>query len=148
MKGSNNFNRILTPEESVLVADEVAQAEQLTSAEIKVVVARYCWDDIRAKAARIFKKLELDKTKERNCVLVLLVVTNREFLIYGDIGIHEKVGQEFWDDVRDLMSTLFKEGRFAEGLCVGVEMAGEKLAAHFPYHGDDKDEISNEVVQA
>jgi len=76
----------------------------------------------------------------------MLVLANHEFLIYGDEGIHEKVGQNFWDDVRDSMLEEFKEDKFGEGLCKGIERIGEKLAQFFPYQAGDKDEISDEVA--
>ena len=112
MKRSTNPKDFLTPEESRRLAAAIARAEKQTSGEIKVVLVRHCWTDIRARAARTFKKLNLDKTAARNCVMIMLVLTNREFLIYGDEGIHEKVGQDFWNDVRDLMLDKFKDDKY------------------------------------
>jgi uncharacterized membrane protein len=142
-----NPDRFLTPEEKRAVEEAVAAAEKRTSAEIKVVLIRHCFDDITRKAARLFHKLGLDKTRRRNCVLILLVTANREFLIHGDEGIHKKVGQDFWNDVRDRMGADFAEGRFAEGLAGAVTDVGEKLAAFFPWDESDTDEIPDEVVR-
>ena len=76
------------------IVSAVAAAELRTSAEVKVVVARHCWTDLRDKAKSLFQQHELHKTADRNAVMVLLVLANREFLVYGDRGIHEKVGEE------------------------------------------------------
>jgi uncharacterized membrane protein len=111
-----------------------------------VVLARHCWGNIKTKARKIFGELGLDRTEQRNGVLLLLIVSNREFLIYGDEGIHEKVGQGFWDDVCQEMLEAFRQDQFADGICRGVRRVGEKLAQHFPHQRDDVDEISNEVV--
>ncbi|UCD58854.1 MAG: TPM domain-containing protein [Candidatus Hydrogenedentota bacterium] len=146
MKRSPNPKKFLTSEESRQVAAAIEEAENRTSGEIKLVLVRHCWTDILTKAAQMFKKLNLDKTEQRNCAMIMLVLTNREFLIYGDQGIHEKVGQEFWDDVRDLMRVKFKEGKFGDGLCAGILRIGEKLAQFFPYQAGDKDEISDEIA--
>jgi uncharacterized membrane protein len=146
MKRSSNPRKFLRPEESDRLRVAVALAEKGTSAEIKVVLVRHCWSDIRLRAARLFRKLNLDKTEQRNCVMVLLVLTNREFLIYGDEGIHQKVGQAFWDDVRDLALARFKEDRFGEGLAEGVGLIGQKLAEFYPYHANGKNEISDEIA--
>ncbi|MHC4207916.1 MAG: TPM domain-containing protein [Planctomycetota bacterium] len=145
MRRSSNPKEFLTQAESALVEAAIEQAETRTSAEIKLVIVRYCWDDIRYKAAKIFRKFGLDKTQQRACVLILLVVTNHEFLIYGDRGIHEKVGQDFWDDVRNMMAAQFKQNEFGQGLCRGINLIGEKLVAHFPSRLDDRNEISNEI---
>jgi len=93
----------------------VQEAERNSSAEIKVVLTRHCWGDIRAKAHRIFKRRDLDRTQQRNAVLLLFVVANREFLIYGGEGIHAKVGQDFWNDVRDEMAAAFGRDEFGAG---------------------------------
>ena len=142
----NKPKKFLSKQELTRVTAKIAGAEQMTSAEIKVVILRQCWTDLRKKTRKIFKKHKLDKTAEHNCVLIVLVTTNREFLIYGDEGIHEKVGQHFWDEVRNAMIEKFKENEFGEGLCVGIHLVGQKLAPLFPYREGDVDEISNEVV--
>jgi uncharacterized membrane protein len=142
----NNPKNFLGKQELARVTAKIAGAEQMTSAEIKVVIVRQCWTDLRKKARKIFKKHGLDKTAGRNCVLIALVTTNRELLIYGDRGIHEKVGQHFWDEARNAMIAKFKEDEFGEGLSAGIHLVGQKLAPLFPYQEGDVDEISNEVV--
>ena len=146
MERSANPQGFLTEQESDQVKAAIAEAERQTSAEVKLAIVRHCWTDIRMKAASVFRKMGLDKTAERNCALILLVTTNREFLIYGDEGIHEKVGQDFWDDVRDAMASQFAEDRFGQGLSEGIRRIGEKLAHYFPRRKDDKDEISDDVA--
>jgi len=145
MKRSTNPRSFLTPNQSAAVADAIAAAERRTSAEIKLILVRHCWSDICAKAEHIFRKHGLHNTKARNAVLILLVTTNREFIIYGDQGIHERVGQDFWDDVRDGMAERFRLNQFAEGLCEAVGRIGEKLAAHFPWTETDENEIPDAV---
>ncbi len=146
MARSTNPRRFLSEAETTAVGAAIRDAEQKTSAEVKVVLARHCWGNIKAKARRIFGELGLDRTERRNCVLLLLIVSNREFLLYGDQGIHEKVGQGFWDDVCRQMLDAFRREEFADGLRQGVRQVGEKLAQHFPHQRDDVDEISNEIV--
>ena len=145
MPRSNDPRKFLTSEETTQVDAAIEEAETTSSAELKLVIARHCWGSIKRKAAMLFHQHGLDQTEQRNCVLVLLVTTNREFVIYGDQGIHDKVGQEFWDDVRDVVVERFKGGEFGEGLASGIRRIGEKLAEHFPYHADDVDEIPDEV---
>jgi uncharacterized membrane protein len=146
MARSTNPKKFLSEAESVKVNSAIKGAERKTSAEIKLVIARHCWGNITTKASKIFQKLGLDKTKKRNSVLILFIVTNREFLIYGDQGIHEKVGQGFWDDIRDKMAGAFEKDEFADGISQGMRLIGEKLAQYFPHQRDDIDEISNEIV--
>jgi len=142
---SKNPREFLSAEESALVEQAIARAESATSAQIKFVIARHCWEDIRDKARRVFKKLGLYKTASRNCVLILLVTTNREFHVYGDSSIHEKAGQAHWDEVCSHMAARFKDDAFAQGLSEGIAMIGEKLALHFPHGTGDTNEIPNAV---
>ena len=62
-----------------------------------------------------------------------------------DHGIHEKVGQEFWDCVAAAVSEKFREGDFTGGLVKGIEEVGRQLSEHFPFHAQDKNELSDEV---
>jgi uncharacterized membrane protein len=141
-----NPRRFLSDTETAAIRAAIQDAEQSTSAEVKVVLARHCWGNLKSKARKVFRELGLDRTKQHNAVLLLLIVSNREFLVYGDEGIHEKVGQGFWDDVCRQMCDAFGQERFAEGVCQAVHLIGEKLATYFPHQWDDVDEISNEIV--
>ena len=142
----NRRNPLFTPEEIVRIEAKIKGAERITSAEIKVVIVKNCWVSLKRKAHKIFGKYQLDMTSERNAVLILLVSKSKEFLIYGDEGIHEKVGQLYWEDVRDAMMEKFRHGQLSEGLCLGVHMLGEKLSSIFPVEEDDRDELSNNVI--
>jgi uncharacterized membrane protein len=146
MARSTNPKKFLSVAESAKINSAIKEAESKTSGEIKLVMARHCWGNMKAKASKIFKELCLDKTKERNCVLILFIVTNREFLIYGDQGIHERVGQGFWDDIRDKIVAAFKQDEFGDGISQGVRLIGERLSQYFPHQRDDTDEISDDIV--
>jgi uncharacterized membrane protein len=145
IKRSNDPGKFFTPEESGKVKRCVGDAEKKTSAELKVILVRYCWGDIRQKAARLFRKFRLHETKNRNAVMIMLVLADREFLIYGDEGVHEKAGQAFWDDVRNKMAACFRDGKFSDGLCLGISLIGGQLAQHYPPEQEDKNEISDNV---
>ena len=142
---SGNPEEFLTPEEKIMVKNAVQAAEKGTSAEIKLVIVRHCWGAPEEKAAHLFIKNELHKTEDRNCVMIMLVLANREFVIFGDVGIDEKVGQNFWDETRDVMVEFFKQNKFGEGLAEGIKNIGEKLQYYFPYKKDDVNEVSDEI---
>ena len=95
---------------------------------------------------RIFRTLGLHATERRNCVLILLATRDREFLIHGDAGVDARIGPGYWDEVRDAMAREFRAGRFGDGLGIGVQMLGTRLAALFPRRDDDADEVGNAIV--
>lgn len=138
---------LLTPDELKRVESAIATAERATTAEIRVVTLRWCWAPIHLRAIRLFHKLGLDRTREQNAVLIVLVRANREFMIYGDRGITSRVGPGYWFDVRDVMVGHFRRNRIADGLCEGVAMIGGKLAEHFRPLGANENELEDAVVQ-
>jgi uncharacterized membrane protein len=44
-----------------------------------------------------------------------------------------------------VISGFFKDGKFAEGLSLGIEMAGKKLKEYFPYQTEDINELPDEI---
>ncbi|GMR24242.1 MAG: hypothetical protein BMS9Abin37_2760 [Acidobacteriota bacterium] len=145
-KRPSRAENFLSREEKHQVEAAIKKAEQKTSAEIKLVLASHCWGNIWDKAGSVFRKRGLKRTQERNAVLILLVTTNRELLIYGDEGIHQKAGQSLWDDVKEQMLAEFRQDDFVAGLTLGVERIGHKLAEFFPPRADDINEIPDGVV--
>jgi len=136
---------ILTQTQQNLIINAIEEAEMQTSGEIKVHLEPYCKTDPMQRGKQVFNELEMYHTKERNGVLFYMAFDDHKFAILGDIGIHEKVGQNFWDSTKELMATHFKKGELAEGLSEGIKMAGQQLKANFPYQKDDKNELSNEI---
>ena len=141
---SNAIN-ILNHEEDHRVVEAIKQAELNTSGEIKVHIENRCRGDVEKRSLVVFKHLKLNETKLRNGVLIYLAVKDHKFAIMGDEGINKVVENGFWNDVKDLMQSLFKEGRFAEGLELGIQRCGEKLKAYFPYQSDDINEIPDDI---
>lgn len=136
--------------ENVIIDDDrivaaIAAAEQRTSGEIRVVVAREKTGDPVTAAQRQFERLGMTRTAERNGVLVYLCPHSHAFAVIGDRGIHEKCGQPFWAELAAAMTDHFKRGDFTGGLVLGIDRAGELLAAHFPRRPDDRNELPNTV---
>ncbi|HEY6160316.1 MAG TPA: TPM domain-containing protein [Bacteroidia bacterium] len=138
--------KFFTEEQKTSIRKAIEQAERNTSGEIRVHIDERCKGDVVECAQKVFAKLKMHHTRERNAVLFYLAVKDRQFAIYGDEGIHEKVKDDFWNSVRDKMLERFKQGQFTEGLCEGIIEAGMQLQKYFPHRDDDKDELSNEVT--
>ena len=141
---SNAIN-ILNREEDRRIVEAIKQAELNTSGEIKVHIENHCKGDVEERSLFVFKKLKINETQLKNGVLIYLAVKDRKFAILGDEGINNVVEDGFWNDVKDLMQSQFKEGRFTEGLEQGIQRCGEKLKAYFPYQSDDINEIPDDI---
>ena len=140
-----NAITILNHEEDQRVVEAIRQAERNTSGEIKVHIENRCKGDVEERSLFIFNHLKLNETKLRNGVLIYLAVKDRKFAILGDEGINNVVEEGFWNDVKDLMQSHFKEGRFVEGLEQGIQRCGEKLKTYFPHQSDNINEIPDDI---
>jgi uncharacterized membrane protein len=136
---------VLNPEEIKKIETKIAAVESMTSTEFKIIICSHAWMGLKRKAHKLFIKHGLDKTKERNAVLILWVEKDREFLIYGDEGIHSKVGENFWLEVRDQMLVSIKESGIPAGLSMGLHLLADILAEHFP-STEEVDELSNKII--
>jgi uncharacterized membrane protein len=116
------------------------------SEEICVSVAPLFWGSVEKAADKAFGRLGMTRTKDRNGVLFFVVPARRKFVVLGDQGIHERVGQEFWNAVVGAVSEKFRQGDFTGGLVHGIVTVGEQLATHFPYDPtSDKNELGDDV---
>ncbi len=138
-------SRFFTKEEKNRIMDAIREAEHNTSGEIRVHIEKDCPGDVLDRAAYIFAKLGMHRTRLRNGVLIYLSLEDRKFAILGDAGINRVVPEGFWDNIKEEMLRLFREGKVTDGLVKGILMAGEKLKEHFPYQEDDVNELSDEI---
>lgn len=141
MKASDFF----TPEGRKAIETAIAEAEKNTSGEIRVHVETSFKGNILDHAAATFEQLNMHKTELRNGVLIYMGIKNRQFAILGDIGINKVVPEGFWDQISKAMGVHFQNGQHAEGLVLGIKMAGEHLQKYFPCCEGDVNELSNEI---
>jgi uncharacterized membrane protein len=126
----------------------IQSAEKCTSGEIRVYVERHCrYVDPLDRAAEVFAALKMENTKARNCVLVYVALKDRQLAIFGDRGIHQKVGQEFWNQqVRNILGH-FNKADYAGGIATVVTDIGHALETHFPYdRSTDTNELPDDIV--
>lgn len=131
--------------EKIKVVNAVKQAELNTSGEIRVHIEDRCKGDVLDRATDVFAMLKMHKTDLRNGVLFYLALKDHQFAILGDAGINKVVPDNFWESIKEAMVNYFKEGNLAEGLAVGIGMAGDKLKQHFPYQSDDVNELPDDI---
>jgi len=137
---------LLTQHEIHKLEAKISELESMTSAEFKIIFCQHTWTGIQRKGEKLFNKYGLNKTRERNTVLLLIVEKDRELLIYGDEGINEKSSTEHWPAVRDAILDDFHRGDYYIGLSTGIGMIAENLMRHFPSDDTNNNEVSNEIL--
>ena len=141
----SNIEDFLTSTEEEEIIEAIRIAERETSGEIRVHIERLCDIDVYERALEVFHVLKMDNTKEQNGVLIYVAVDNKSFVIFGDRGINNIVGEDFWNSTRDKIALQFKSGKFKQGLIDGISEAGKVLSKHFPWNHNDKNEIDNTI---
>ena len=136
---------IFSEKEQELISNAVESAERFTSGEIRICVEKTCSEPVLDRAANYFKKLGMDKTAQRNGVLIYIATEDHQFAIIGDAGINKLVPHDFWNSTKDTMLAYFKEGDLTAGIVAGIKIAGEQLKTYFPYLDGDVNELPNEV---
>ena len=134
--------------ENQLVVEAVRAAEKETSGEVRVYVESHCkFVDPLDRAAELFFGLKMDQTSERNGVLVYVAIKDRQLAIFGDLAIHQKVGDEFWQKEVEKMLSEFNRENYAAGIAKVILNIGEALKKYFPYDKEtDKNELPDDIV--
>ena len=137
---------LFNEQEQELISTAIAEAEKLTSGEIRIAIDKHCNGDALEMATSYFKKLGMDKTIEHNGVLIYLAYEDHKFAIIGDRGINKVVPPDFWETTKIAMRAHFAGGNIADGLIAGISLVAEKLAIFFPSNNGDINELPNDII--
>ena len=128
------------------IVKAIADAEDKCSGEVRVYVSHKERHNVMEFAKKRFSELGMTKTRNRNGVLLYIVPRTQQFAVLGDVGIHEKCGDEFWRTIASGMSGRMKAGQFTEAIVEAIAAIGNALARHFPPDGDNPNELPNRIV--
>lgn len=139
---------LFTKEENDIIVNAIREAERKTSGEVRVFIESRCkYMEATERAAEIFYKLQMHKTVDRNAALVYIAYKDHQLAVWGDEGIHKKVGNAYWQEEVSKMIANFNANNIVEGIRQCVADIGDALHLHFPYDMDtDKNELPDEIV--
>ncbi len=139
---------LFTQDEEARIAAAISAAERGTSGEIRLFVEDFCLRDHPVeRAAEVFQLFGMYNTKQRNAVLLYLAEKSRHFAIWGDTGIHERVGLQFWEAEKRLLREYLLRDEKAEGVCQVIQLIGEQLSRYFPtddHHNEN--ELPDDII--
>ena len=138
-------------DELLRITNKIRKYEKLTAGEICVSIREHKTFLQRKKpvaelAKREFLRLGIGKTRDKTGVLIYILLKERKFYILADSAINNKVTENTWHTIKDVMQEFFMKGLFTKGILHGVEETGKVLAEHFPVKPDDTNEISDRVI--
>lgn len=134
-----------TPADERALERAIEQVESLTSAEIRIHVESRCPAEVLDRAAECFAALNMHLTAARNGVLLYLAIRDRKFAVIGDVGIHQFVGDDFWEQVQTAAHASLASNRWTDGLLEATAAVGNALVEHFPVADDDENELTNAI---
>jgi uncharacterized membrane protein len=139
---------LFTHDESTRIIEAIRAAEKRTSGEIRIFIESRCrFVDPLDRAAEIFWSLKMDHTAYRNSVLLYVAVKDHQFAIFADNGIHDKLGNAFWQEEVAKMSVHFKQNHYLQAILLVIADIGAALEQHFPFDpSTDKNELPDDIV--
>lgn len=139
---------LFSKEEEARILQAIRAAESGTSGEVRLFIEDFCMRDHPVeRAEEVFQMFGMFHTKNRNAVLLYLAEKSRHFAIWGDAGIHQKVGYQFWEAEKKLLREHLQQDDAVGGVIEVIALIGHRLRAHFP--SDDKDnenELPDEIL--
>ena len=134
-------------EEEERMVQAIRFAEKQTSGEIRLFVESKCsFLNPIDRAKELFAELNMAATQDRNAVLLYFAMKDRQMAIWGDEGIHQKMGQDFWNNKVATILEDFKNENFTEGICKMIADVGDALKSNFPYTSEDKNELDDNII--
>jgi uncharacterized membrane protein len=98
----------------------------------------------RDRAHEVFAELRVWDTRERNGVLIYLLIAERVVEIVADAGFGGRVSAEEWGAVCATIEREFRAARWRDGAVSGIDAITKLLVREFPRTGaPDVDEQPN-----
>jgi uncharacterized membrane protein len=137
----------LTTSETESVLKTIREVEKSTSGEIRLFIESKCmYMNPFDRAKEIFIQLQMQKTIDRNAVLLYIAHKDHDFAICSDKALHEKVEASFWSKQSKTLAKEFHAGKYTEAIVTCIKTIGNELIKHFPWEGEQKNELPDDIV--
>jgi uncharacterized membrane protein len=124
----------------------IQRAECQSTGEIRICVLHRAAPDPIAAAKENAVRLGMQRTRDRNGVLILVAPVSQTFAVVGDSGIHARCGEGFWTDIALGLAAAFADARAADGLESAIDRIAAALAQHFPPAPGDINELPDGIA--
>jgi len=136
-----------------LIEDRIAESEIGHSGQIRVVIettlspyAIWHQQSSRERAIEVFSLQKIWDTENNNGVLIYLLMADHAFEIIADRGVHQKVGDEFWKKVCEMMEIHLKNSDFQTGVLTGIYEIDQILRQFYPASVITPNELSDKPI--
>ncbi len=150
LKSPATLHRCFPSHALTAIEDAIEASETQHRAEIRLAIEvaldlKALWRvrSARERALEVFAELEVWDTRERNGVLIYLLLAERDVEIVADRGFDGRVSNDEWQRICTLIERELAAGRWRDGILVGIEAATVLLKREFPATGPDLNEQQN-----
>jgi len=130
---------LLGPHGMERLTEKVAASERHHRGEIRVCIeaALPAWHLLvgrtaRARALKLFASLGVGRTRERNGVLIYLLLADHAIEVIVDPTLAAQADPMQWQHVVEGLQTQFRAGRFEAGLLEAIDAVDHLLVTHCP----------------
>jgi uncharacterized membrane protein len=132
------------------IVDAIQRAEENTTGEIRVHLSKkWIERDPFRRATRLFRQFGMFRTTHRNAVLLYVNLKRKKFAIIGDEGIHQVVGQRYWEELAIELKRALISTHPENAIAIAVTHIGGVLQKHFPLEAGEHNhhELKNEFSE-
>lgn len=105
----------------------------------------------RAGASRMaraqFYQQGVHLTREHSGVLFFVSLAERHVEIVADKGIHEKLGEQRWQEIVATFVNHMRSGSPTDAFVAAITACGEAMAAHYPAEPNKPNELSDGLIE-
>lgn len=140
----------MIPQQETDAAIEAAirEAEDHTSAEIRVFITRHAPDAAQAsgEAARHFQRLSMTRTPMRNAVLLYVAPASSQVAVEADEAVRFQLGQRYVHAIQRAAAPHLPHDA-PRAILEAVRAAARPLARRFPRSSFDRNNFPNAVLR-
>jgi len=103
-------------------------------------------EEVEEAAIQSFYRRNINHTVDHTGILIYISLFEHRVRVVADKGINEKVAQEVWQELVNLIITGIKSKTQANAIAAAVDRCADILATHFPLKAGDRNELSNAVI--
>jgi uncharacterized membrane protein len=140
-------NKFMSNAEKKRLVQSIKNIEMRTSGEVRVYIEGECpTENPMLRCKELFVHLDMHKTILRNAVLIYVATKDRKYAIFGDEGIYEKAGQDYWNTRAERLVAELKAGHLVQGINECLQDIGDSLATFYPPRLGNKNELPDDIV--
>jgi putative membrane protein len=102
-------------------------------------------EEVVQRAWETFARCRIGRTAEGTGILIYISLFERMVCVLGDDAVAQKLGDEVWTEIKDVIVGGLRSGEPASAIVAAVRRSGELLTRAFPVRAADVNELVNEI---